>query len=209
MQWRDPIKGIQTLILLACVLLTGTPTTWANCASGPDACIHGFVWREAFPNDHVCVTGTVRQQALDDNAAASSRRSPTGGVFGPDTCKQGFVWREASANDRVCTTGAVRAQASADNRKASSRIALQCAAAGAWCGAKNLVPPEQWDCPGGTSCGPVRKGPLQTVDWYCVGTSNSCVPTTTCVQDPATADPRCKVCRTDNCDGTASVSHTC
>lgn len=201
--------GIWALILTASVLLLAPLASWANCVTGPDACIQGFVWREAFPGDHVCVSGSVRQQALDDNAAASSRRSPTGGVFGPDTCKQGFVWREASADDHVCTTGAVRAQGSADNRSAKSRIAPQCVAPGAWCGAKNLVPPEQRDCPSGTSCGPVRKGPLQTVDWYCVGAANSCVPTTSCTQDPATTDPRCKRCRTDNCDGTASVSHTC
>ena len=30
-----------------------------------------------------------------------------------------------------------------------------------------------------------------------------------CVQDPASSNQRCKICRTDNCDGTASVSHTC
>jgi hypothetical protein len=31
------------------------------------------VWREAFLNDFVCVTGTVRAQAKADNLAASNR----------------------------------------------------------------------------------------------------------------------------------------
>ena len=37
----------------------------------------------------------------------------------------------------------------------------------------------------------------------------ACTPKTICTQDPATSDPKCKICRRDNCDGTASVSHTC
>jgi hypothetical protein len=32
--------------------------------SGPDTCLEGFVWREAFPGDHVCVTWETRQQWL-------------------------------------------------------------------------------------------------------------------------------------------------
>jgi hypothetical protein len=31
------------------------------------------VWREARPQDHVCVTPATRQQAADDNAAAAGR----------------------------------------------------------------------------------------------------------------------------------------
>jgi hypothetical protein len=37
----------------------------------------------------------------------------------------------------------------------------------------------------------------------------SCTPSTTCRQDPVTTDPRCQICHRDNCDGTASVWHTC
>ena len=61
-------------------------------ASGPDTCMTGFVWRDAFTDDHVCVTGAVRSQAQADNAAATSRKLLE---FGPDTCKAGYVWREA------------------------------------------------------------------------------------------------------------------
>ena len=161
------MKSALVRVSLSCLLLFASATSPANCVNGPDACIQGYVWREAFPNDHVCVSLSVRQRAQDDNAAAMSRRSPTGGVFGPDTCKQGFVWREASAADHVCTTGAVRAQARSDNRQSLSRVALQCVAPGAWCGAKGLVPPVRRDCPVGTECGSIRRGQLQTVDWYC------------------------------------------
>ena len=43
----------------------------------------------------------------------------------------------------------------------------------------------------------------------CIAATQICVPKTVCTQDPATSDPRCKVCRRNNCDGSASVSHTC
>jgi hypothetical protein len=43
-------------------------------AYGPNTCKQGFVWREAFGGDVVCVTPDVRQQAANDNAAAASRK---------------------------------------------------------------------------------------------------------------------------------------
>src|SRR5437899_551678 len=68
---------------------------------GPDTCAQGFVWREASPADHVCVTPQTRQATRDENALAASRREPNGGAYGPNTCKQGYVWREAYASDLV------------------------------------------------------------------------------------------------------------
>jgi hypothetical protein len=88
----------------------------------PD-CIQGYVWREAIPGDHVCVTPEVRDQAAEDNRLADSRRSPTGGDYGPDTCLQGYVWREAVPSDHVCVTPETRDQAAEDNRLADSRRA--------------------------------------------------------------------------------------
>jgi len=41
---------------------------------GPDTCMTGFVWREAAPVDHVCVSPQTRQQTLDENARADARR---------------------------------------------------------------------------------------------------------------------------------------
>jgi hypothetical protein len=39
-----------------------------------EACIYGYVWREAVPGDHVCVTGETRAQAAYDNSQAAARR---------------------------------------------------------------------------------------------------------------------------------------
>jgi hypothetical protein len=86
-----------------------------------DRCLQGYVWREASPTDHVCVTPDVRAQAGDDNAQAASRRDPAGGPFGPDTCLQGYVWRGAFPGDHVCVTPDVRAQAWDDNAQAANR----------------------------------------------------------------------------------------
>jgi hypothetical protein len=88
---------------------------------GPDTCQQGYVWREAFPGDHVCVTPNIRTQAAMDNAQAAARREPNGGPYGPDTCKQGYVWREARPGDHVCVTPEVRAQTAADNALATER----------------------------------------------------------------------------------------
>ena len=85
-------------------------------------CIQGYVWREASPTDHVCVTPDVRSQAAADNAQAAARRNPNGGPYGPDTCLQGFVWREAFPGDHVCVVPAVRSQAADENSHAAERI---------------------------------------------------------------------------------------
>jgi hypothetical protein len=86
-----------------------------------DRCIVGFVWREAFPDDRVCVTGAVRTETRNDNAQAAARRQPGGGPFGPDTCRQGFVWREANAADHVCVTTSVRTRTRSENASANAR----------------------------------------------------------------------------------------
>ena len=97
--------------------------TTADCSFGPDTCIQGFVWREARPADHVCVSVAVREQTRSDNAQAAARRSPTGGPYGPDTCLSGFVWREAFPGDHVCVTPQTRAQAAQDNSQSHARDA--------------------------------------------------------------------------------------
>jgi len=86
----------------------------------------GYVWREAYPNDHVCVTPDIRTQARADNAAAASRVQPGGGPFGPDTCKQGYVWREARPSDHVCVTPATRTRAAQDNAEGPYRVVCSC-----------------------------------------------------------------------------------
>jgi hypothetical protein len=54
---------------------TPPPPTKVGGAYGPDTCIQGYVWREAIPGDHVCVTPEVRDQAAEDNRLADSRRA--------------------------------------------------------------------------------------------------------------------------------------
>ncbi|SNT62370.1 hypothetical protein SAMN05443665_107115 [Actinomadura meyerae] len=89
---------------------------------GPYTCKTGFVWREAVPNDQVCVTPQVRDQAATENALAASRRQPGGGAYGPDTCKTGFVWRLARPRDLVCVPPSSRTQAYNDNFYAAYRL---------------------------------------------------------------------------------------
>lgn len=84
-------------------------------------CISGYVWREAFPGDVVCVDPSQRDQARADNAAAVSRQDPNG-AWGPQSCVSGYVWREARPEDLVCVEPWVRDQVRADNAAASSRI---------------------------------------------------------------------------------------
>jgi hypothetical protein len=46
----------------------------AACKREKPRCKPGFVWREAVPDDYVCVTPATRQQAREDNAMAARRR---------------------------------------------------------------------------------------------------------------------------------------
>jgi len=84
-------------------------------------CISGYVWREAWAGDKVCVTPTVRSRTAAENAAAANTREPRGGAYGPNTCRQGYVWREARSGDVVCAVPASRDQARADNAAEASR----------------------------------------------------------------------------------------
>jgi hypothetical protein len=83
-----------------------------------ERCNHGYVWREAFPGDYVCVTHDVRKQAQEDNAAAGSRYES--GEHGPHTCKSPFVWREAFPGDLVCVTTERREQVRRENLRAGT-----------------------------------------------------------------------------------------
>jgi hypothetical protein len=42
-------------------------------AYGPNTCLSGFVWREAFEGDIVCVTPEVRSLVSEENSLAASR----------------------------------------------------------------------------------------------------------------------------------------
>jgi len=81
-----------------------------------DGCRPGFIWREARPEDHVCVTPETRQSVAEDNRQAESRHES-----GLDTCRYGFVWREAFPGDFVCVTPDVRRMTRIDNAQAQER----------------------------------------------------------------------------------------
>ena len=67
----------QRLLYLAIPMLTAS-CAFTNCAAAQaDACAEGYVWREAFQGDHVCVTPSTREQAQADNATAAQRRAAT------------------------------------------------------------------------------------------------------------------------------------
>ena len=71
---------------------------------GPDTCRQGWVWREAVPGDHVCVTPQTRSQAWADNAQAASRVAPN--IPPPCQAVGGLP------SDRVTPEQAVRCSAS-------------------------------------------------------------------------------------------------
>jgi hypothetical protein len=134
--WRDAFPGDHVCVLPQARSEAVQDNHWAkvrnacpadrnNCSYGPDTCVQGFVWRDAGPTDHVCVTPQLRDEARADNAQSGARRSPNGGPYGPDTCSAGFVWREAFAGDHVCVTPAVRAQTANDNALSAQRKACR------------------------------------------------------------------------------------
>jgi hypothetical protein len=91
---------------------------------GPDTCAQGYVWREAIPSDHVCVTPDVRTRTQQENTAAPGLRDPNG-AYGSNSCKQGYVWRNAFNGDAVCVTPNIRDEVAAENAAASSHVAQQ------------------------------------------------------------------------------------
>lgn len=119
--------AILGLIIGGILAGSGTPTppppapapTPPPLPYGPDTCVDGFVWRDIYPGDHVCVTPASRAQAAHENAIAGSRVDPTG-PYGPNTCKVGFVWREAYGGDKVCVTGDRRTAVQNENLEGPS-----------------------------------------------------------------------------------------
>ena len=114
------MRKLTALIIPAAIAALALPSAAGAADYGPNTCLNGFVWREAFSGDAVCVSPATRTRAAQDNAAAASRRDPSAG-YGPLGCKSGFVWREARASDLVCVTPAIRTQAKADNAAAAQR----------------------------------------------------------------------------------------
>ncbi len=112
------LSGFAAFTLTCAALISAAP---AQAEYGPDTCRNGYVWREAYPGDRVCVTPQQRARARADNGEAGARRSASGGAYGADTCRQGYVWRESYPGDHVCVTPAERRQARWDNAHAEGR----------------------------------------------------------------------------------------
>lgn len=94
----------------------------AGGAYGPDTCRQGYVWREAYPGDHTCVTPAQRGRATIDNRQSGNRVSETDRTYGDTTCRQGYVWRESFVGDTACVTPDERARVKRDNARAPGRF---------------------------------------------------------------------------------------
>jgi hypothetical protein len=95
------------------------PKAEAALAYGPYTCKPGYVWREAFTNDKVCVTPADRDAVRSENANAWWRTSSSGT---PRWCVSGYVWREARPSDYVCVPPAARDRERSNNASAVQRL---------------------------------------------------------------------------------------
>jgi hypothetical protein len=115
--WKEPVIG--TAGSLTALSVPSLPrdgrTVLPDLPYGPDTCKAGYVWREAIPNDHVCVAPESRDQAKQDNAQRANRINPTDHSYGPDTCAPDYVWREVVPSDHVCVTPEIRDQTKVEN----------------------------------------------------------------------------------------------
>jgi hypothetical protein len=109
---------------LPITIVTAIPSPTGTIGDPGVPCLQGYVWRQAYSGDYVCVSPATRTEAATDNAAAVSRVQSGGGAYGQYTCVQGYVWRQVVSNDYTCVTSAVRAQAAYDNSQAGNRVAL-------------------------------------------------------------------------------------
>ena len=82
-------------------------------------CVRGFVWREAYLGDAVCVDPPRRDAVRAENTMTSTRVQPGGGAYGPDTCRSGYVWRETRPADHVCVTPDSREIVARENARAA------------------------------------------------------------------------------------------
>jgi len=103
--------------IAACLALC--PVGVPAAAAADWQCDAGYVWRDAFPGDYVCVTPEVRDRVRHDNDLATSRRAP--GSLNPGACSPGFVVREAYAGDTTCVTPSGRERARRENELADRR----------------------------------------------------------------------------------------
>ena len=92
-------------VALSSAAAIAPPQADAALAYGPYTCKPGYVWRDAWWGDQVCVTPADRSAVVNENTVYPSRTSSFGS---PRWCVSGFVWREATWNDYVCAPPASR-----------------------------------------------------------------------------------------------------
>jgi len=168
-------------------LRAASGATITNSTSAEARCLQGYVWREASPTDHVCVTPETRQQTFGDNAAASQRHEP-----GSDICVQGYVWREAFLGDHVCVSPVARSQARSDNAQAGSRTEPAQLAAGTITGISLQAVPDTFrgSCPATIRFeGEIRVTGPATITYRFVRSDNATGPIQTITADRAGSLP--------------------
>jgi hypothetical protein len=120
---RHVLTGLLAVAVAAAATVnTSTPAS-AQSIFGPDTCLYGYVWREATPADHVCVTSARRDTVAYENQLSPLLKNPSG-PFGPESCKDGWVWREATASDRACVTSQSWTMVHNENATAGDRRAI-------------------------------------------------------------------------------------
>lgn len=115
--------------VLSAILIPRDGFSQAPVQPAAPVCKPGYVWREAFPGDTVCVAPRRRDDVRAENRMARSRVQPGGGAYGPDTCVNGYVWRETRATDHVCVLPISRDIVARENASAE-QFASHCSAAG-------------------------------------------------------------------------------
>lgn len=101
----NPTPGVTVLVGSPITLMVGA------LASGPETCKPGFVWREAFGGDTVCVTGDSRARAAQDNQANASRVELV-----PGTAKDFEEIHQSSPQAKAVAKGDFAALARLDSR---------------------------------------------------------------------------------------------
>ncbi|MDQ1245823.1 MAG: hypothetical protein QG597_190 [Actinomycetota bacterium] len=112
---RSACALLATAGILGASLMVAGPAS-ATGDYGPDTCLQGWVWRDAVPNDHVCVIPSVRSLHADYNRRATALHLP-----GSDQCRPHYTWRLVQPADHVCVDSRTRRQVLADNSQASAR----------------------------------------------------------------------------------------
>ena len=82
-------------------------------------CNPAFDYRQADPQDFVCVSTASRAEIAVENDVAAQNRISTS----DNRCISGFVWRDAFDGDGVCVTPQARDRVHQENRQHQSRVA--------------------------------------------------------------------------------------